>query len=1022
MKWSHVFWIRGFCQMVRLVSRGSFKRLCLQVVSQQMISWGLCIVFVITLITPPPVYAAMRIVTPMVREAAPPPAPDAQFGAFLSEILSRSAVASHDDLKRWESTLAELVPGARARLAAEKAMIAEYGLGEKIAQRHDEFITQFEESLAALERALQDGPAAIATLDLGRNVRKSRPFAPNQLWYPAQDTAVRKLLTEGPMQTPSAPKLSGKAVVLPADEAAITPAIQQQADALGNDPLAIYLWVKNSIAFLPTFGAMQAAEDTLASRSGNAADIASLLISLLRASGIEARYVAGVVDAPADRVVKWIPGSTDAFMATDLMIQGGIPTQGLSEGGILRLIRFQHVWVEARLDYVPSRGRVNRTPDTWIPLDASMKRYETRERVTMSQAILDQAQVFRDDIAGLVMEDPLGGITATYPDYLRTRFNEIVDSTRSHLIATNQLADAEAIATPPAIAPVQLPAFPASLESSIQQVFDRFDVLPDSYRSIATVSIPSAETVRIPLSRLGTRRLSLEYRPATEQDQAVIDAVVDSGGTELPLQLIRAVPTLLLDNEVLTTGGALKMGTDQRIDLSLQTPFQAHNAFHDFDAVVGDVIALGINAHGVTQEAFSDRLNRGGEPTAAENMHVAMLLYWFEVDATEKLLAAGRFSRPVVVQRLPSAGAAFNNLSVSYFFGVPRSGSYRLRSVDVPGLRIAAAATTEADRLGYVDTVGWQSSYLEGAVLDQAFNRAAGVSATTTQVFLDAATQDVPLYEVTSANATEVLAQVSAPAAVITDVRNAVNAGYQAVIPGRMVRDVAGYLIRDPVSGSAAYRIDFGLNGSAQGDCEPQPEPISISISDIILTLIIMAIVAIAIATALPSGGTSLAGAQYSIAAIALSMGVTSLAFSSNAYAADPDRCCIPIPTPPRGNDPIHDACAAIVPPNEFGTDDVIVDGKSFDAISNGGSILWEVKTFNSQNCVNTQSFPCRDIIWGGSLGQLATQSEIAAACDYDFNILIGDPVYGAFLTASGVGLPPDLIVIDPMCIQPTRP
>lgn len=54
----------------------------------------------------------------------------------------------------------------------------------------------------------------------------------------------------------------------------LTPAIRAKAQELGKQPLAIHLWVKNSIDFVPSYGSMQGADLTLNTRRGNAFDIA----------------------------------------------------------------------------------------------------------------------------------------------------------------------------------------------------------------------------------------------------------------------------------------------------------------------------------------------------------------------------------------------------------------------------------------------------------------------------------------------------------------------------------------------------------------------------------------------------------------------------------------------------------------------------------------------------------------------------------------------------------------------------
>ena len=82
----------------------------------------------------------------------------------------------------------------------------------------------------------------------------------------------------------------------------LTPAIRAKAQELGNNPVAITNWVRNSIEYAPTAGAIQSAQDTLDKKRGNATDTASLLIALLRAANIPARYQYGTLDIAADKV------------------------------------------------------------------------------------------------------------------------------------------------------------------------------------------------------------------------------------------------------------------------------------------------------------------------------------------------------------------------------------------------------------------------------------------------------------------------------------------------------------------------------------------------------------------------------------------------------------------------------------------------------------------------------------------------------------------------------------------------
>jgi transglutaminase-like putative cysteine protease len=133
---------------------------------------------------------------------------------------------------------------------------------------------------------------------------------------------------------------------------------------------------------------MQSAEHTLSSRRGNAMDIAGLEIALLRASDIPARYVHGTIEVDEARFRNWAGGYEDIMAASDYAASGGIPIQAIVEAGRVARIQIEHVmehvWVEAAVDYFPSRGAVNHSADAWIPLDPSYKQYEYLEGIDVA--------------------------------------------------------------------------------------------------------------------------------------------------------------------------------------------------------------------------------------------------------------------------------------------------------------------------------------------------------------------------------------------------------------------------------------------------------------------------------------------------------------------------------------------------------------------------------------------------------------------------------------------------------------
>ena len=181
-------------------------------------------------------------------------------------------------------------------------------------------------------------------------------------------------------------------------EVQFTQEIQDLAAQLENSPVKIYNHVRNNIDFVPTNGSIQGSQMCLLTKQCNDIDTASLLIALLRTSGIPARYVLGTIEVPIDQVMNWVGGFTDEDSALGFIASGGTPVTGLISGGQIVAARLEHVWVEAHLDYIPSRGAVHKEGDTWIPMDASFKQFSFTEGVDLKTAVPFDAQAFLDNI------------------------------------------------------------------------------------------------------------------------------------------------------------------------------------------------------------------------------------------------------------------------------------------------------------------------------------------------------------------------------------------------------------------------------------------------------------------------------------------------------------------------------------------------------------------------------------------------------------------------------------------------
>jgi hypothetical protein len=83
----------------------------------------------------------------------------------------------------------------------------------------------------------------------------------------------------------------------------VSPEMLDLLNRLDYDPARIYWWVHEDVRFMPYYGAMHGAEQTMISRTGNDVDTAILLVALLRAAGFPARYVYGEAYATRDEVL-----------------------------------------------------------------------------------------------------------------------------------------------------------------------------------------------------------------------------------------------------------------------------------------------------------------------------------------------------------------------------------------------------------------------------------------------------------------------------------------------------------------------------------------------------------------------------------------------------------------------------------------------------------------------------------------------------------------------------------------------
>lgn len=658
------------------------------------------------------------------------------------------------------------------------------------------------------------------------SVELQRFLAPTTRTTVAPDTAVAADFMAATAKPVLAPELVGTG------ETAITPRIQALADQLDHNPVRIYNWVRNEIDFVPTHGAIQGADLTLVNRHGNAADTNSLLAALLRASGIPTRFVYGTVDVPMAQATNWLKAK-DVDDALGLVQVGGIPSTLIRLDGQAHALRLQHLWVEAYVDFTPSRGAINRVPETWVPLDASFKQYAhgaALDILGLSDWSAQQAAAALQQDAQFSTDGSFTGLdTSAYQAYVHQAVDRAMQSS-----AAAGLTSAEQGLGQYTIVASALPVLTGTLPFSVSAATARFAALPSSlkyyvdvnlYRQANDIVYENPDlSLRIATVDLGGRSLYVDYVPATESDALGLGAYAQSNAASLPLGSFDVIPTVRLGDQVLGQGSAVAMGTQQFWTAGVRD-LQGHvsGAWEPYRFAAGSRISFTPNLGGVSQAWLDENfepLPESSEQPVDVALHLAGIQYWYLTDSRDALYARGAGGHFL---RLPSMGAFAAPLQVRYFFGIPRSGSFTGFATDVKADRMGILHGDPAVGVRLAASLGANGSLAEGLTWDALLSGRAGKALSSSSILLWANRARVPIHTITADNVDTVLAGIQTTSDVKDEIRNAVTAGMQVLIPQKEFSDgkvtAAGYVIVDPQTGAAVYRVDGGMNGAINVGC-----------------------------------------------------------------------------------------------------------------------------------------------------------------------------------------------------------
>ncbi len=552
---------------------------------------------------------------------------------------------------------------------------------------------------AALRSALSASIAPAVARQPDLELLPNRPAEPIPVGsYPAlgvgalaeSEDALLSVASAALVESPPTP-----ADLAATEDAAITPEIQALAGELNYDPVAIYSYVRNNIAFEPYYGSHKGSLLTLWERSGNDIDIASLIIALLRASGFYVRYVQGTVAVDDLRARNWVGNAPDLSTAGSILATGGVPVALTPDGFLVK----QHVWIEV---YDPNRTSVDfnfngvvdigdiqkvasalgtsnllydldrdravdrddvnlvasrwKQPDPggpWVSLDASFKRFQFFEPADLSAITGFSTTQYISDVrtsTSLVVSDALQSLSALpelpSPDlperddndieFAELKMQQAVSATLAYINANPNLTNADLLGGAYIITET-ITTLPISLPLTVlpSEPITRYSEVPNTLRDKITIALLTE--FGSPIFSYQASFPSLANKRVTVSYEAATpadQAIIDSnGGTLLTTPpIVDLVPVLRINGSEVARGSAVRMGTRQTRSLT----FTDANARSD---TVQNVVSAG--------ETFAVGLAYGRTSAAA-------------IEASQQRLEAARAELPTTPDGLPDPRAPGN--------------------------------------------------------------------------------------------------------------------------------------------------------------------------------------------------------------------------------------------------------------------------------------------------------------------------------------------------------------------------
>ena len=678
-----------------------------------------------------------------------------QFKSFVG-VKRKIQSQGLDEISQIKNDLGQQHQQAMQKFKSIENHINKHNLSDIILQRHQDAIQKYKTKHESLMDNLTGLNQAETLDDQGKAFDQLDSFLQNQQFKPSHQTLNPDQMPFGPRKNKARkPKTTPKdlqgvlgienktqvaqigspvlmtgaeipvAYLAETIDVKITPEIEALAAELNHHPVDIYTWVHNNIQFIPSYGSIQGADYTLQTKRGNAFDTASLLIALLRASNIPSRYAYGTVEIPANQVNNWVGGVNKVEAALQLLGQGGIPTTAITEGGKITRVQIEHTWVEAFIDYFPSKGMVNRFGDYWVPMDASFKQYDFTQGMDLQKNVAFDGEMFINDILNDAEYDENGSWISGLPeDKIKAKFEEYKVQVEDYVNNQNPEATVGDVLGISNIKIIEPRPLAAGLPYRTIATSDRFANIPDNMRVKFKYELKNKNDTVLyfekPTVELAGKKLALSFSPATTEDLDVLNSYLpkphDDGTpiepselpTSLPGYLINVKAEFTIDGITEFEGGSFAMGTELNNTMGLWDPTLQWTTSNN-KPIAGEYHAIGIDLHGLPTkqiEEFNSKLETtkvklenkefydlNKHSVTGDLLYSAILSYFAQNDLQDAISSR---STNIVQYRYPSYGVFQTKLQSDYWYGEPQSVIFPGLQMDVD-LSISIIANKEAE-------------------------------------------------------------------------------------------------------------------------------------------------------------------------------------------------------------------------------------------------------------------------------------------------------------------------------------